>query len=425
MNPGDDAMTFSRNFPFSAAVALLALQPGTAEAQCVPNFGATPPTLQCSGSDTDQDVDVDGLEVTVDAGSSVLSGSDDAMRLRGDDNTLINNGLIQTSGNNDEAVQADGDTFTLANSGRIETTGAGDKAVQAEEFGTTVTNSGQILAITEGIEAGNGFTLNNLSGAIIAADEDAVQFGGGTLINAAGASITGGRNGNDGDGVDMDFGLVENAGVIQSLGAGSAGIDIDEVDIDDNPITDLLTIRNSGTISGEIGILVEPDLNGGPNNSAQHVHNSGTISGLDGMAITLAAGDDRVWLESGSLTEGDIDLGAGADALFLSAGIATNRGSLFDGGDGLTDLLGFEGGILSSEVSFTATGANAFDLNFDSSQFKIANFEFFDFRDGRFLLDATGALAAVAPVPLPAGLPLLLAGLGGLALMRRRKARAT
>lgn len=38
-----------------------------------------------------------------------------------------------------------------------------------------------------------------------------------------------------------------------------------------------------------------------------------------------------------------------------------------------------------------------------------------------FQLNLTTADAAVAPVPLPAGLPLLLAGLGGLAVLRRRK----
>ncbi len=46
---------------------------------------------------------------------------------------------------------------------------------------------------------------------------------------------------------------------------------------------------------------------------------------------------------------------------------------------------------------------------------------FTDYTDfGRAVVDAQQP----APVPLPAAMPLMLAGLGGLALMRRRKAAA-
>lgn len=46
---------------------------------------------------------------------------------------------------------------------------------------------------------------------------------------------------------------------------------------------------------------------------------------------------------------------------------------------------------------------------------------YYDWENGNSTLSAY-SIGGVSPVPLPAGLPLLLAGLGGLALLRRRKA---
>ena len=78
------------------------------------------------------DEDIDGLNVAVEAGTTIEVGSDDAVRLRGDDNTLVNDGDIAATGGGDEGVQADGDGFTLINTGSIL---ALDKGVQAEGTG--------------------------------------------------------------------------------------------------------------------------------------------------------------------------------------------------------------------------------------------------------------------------------------------------
>jgi hypothetical protein len=395
-----------------AAFLLAPLTVMPAAAQCV----QAGPTIACTGTETNEiDADIDGLTVLVPLGATVDIADDDAIRLRGDDNTLIVDGTVQTFGNGDEAVQADGENFTLTNTGTIFSDD--DKGVQAEEFGTTITNSGSIAAATEGVEAGNGVTILNLTGGSISAGEDAVQFGGGTLFNAPGATITGGDTGAEGDGLDIDFGSVVNMGTIEALGPDSAAIDVDEVDIDDNPITAVLTITNTGTLSGATGILVEPDLNGGPNESRQIVTNSGTISAFDGVAMSLAAGDDFVSLENGSSITGSILLGAGNDFLGLSRAVSVSAGSILDGGDGAMDVLGFGNAILPTDVSFTALGGSAFDLAFDGAVFAVSGFERLQFGSNTFALEESGS---IAPVPLPAGMLMLVTALGGLILTRRR-----
>ncbi|MEM7724379.1 MAG: hypothetical protein AAF376_18695 [Pseudomonadota bacterium] len=441
---------------FASAYFLTSVFAAPVAAQCVPS-GLI---INCTGTDTTGiEEDIDGLTVIVAPGADITV-ADDAVVLDGDDNTLTNSGTIASTGSGDEGVQSDGDNFTLINIGTITSddddgvlaegdgaaivnsgtitsegeairtdgdmaiitnTGAitsnDNQAIEAEGAGSLITNSGTITSATEGVEAQNEVVITNAAGGTITGEEDGVQFGDGLLINALGATITGGSAGGDGDGVDVDFGRIENHGTIQSLGTGSAAIDVDEVDFDDQPITELLTIVNSGTISGEIGILVEPDLNGGANETQQVIRNSGTISALSGPAMTLAAGDDSVWLETGSITMGDILLGAGEDTLSVASGIFVGAGDLFDGGEGLLDLLDFSPDLLSTDATINVLGGGLFAVG----QITFLNFERLAFADGLFALSSDGS---IAPVPLPAGLPLLLAGLGGFAALRLRARRA-
>ncbi|WP_425039573.1 VPLPA-CTERM sorting domain-containing protein [Primorskyibacter sp. S187A] len=77
-----------------------------------------------------------------------------------------------------------------------------------------------------------------------------------------------------------------------------------------------------------------------------------------------------------------------------------------DGGNSLSDLF----------VPVTNAGAGFFGIidtgGFSSVTFNVSQTEILEFDNI--------AWGTVAPVPLPAGLPLLLAGLGGLAMLRRR-----
>lgn len=131
------------------------------------------------------------------------------------------------------------------------------------------------------------------------------------------------------------------------------------------------------------------------------VNSSITMTRIDGRAFNLAsfrAGEGRVngqFFAAFSAT--------GLDLSGLSATGGTTTATIdFDGvatGNGATDLETFSPIGFSNLQSLTFTG-------------------FGGTRGGySFLLDDI----AVAPVPVPAGLPLLVAALGGLAMLRRRR----
>lgn len=92
----------------------------------------------------------------------------------------------------------------------------------------------------------------------------------------------------------------------------------------------------------------------------------------------------------------------------FAAGGTISQALTFDGiasDDGAADfqsfaLTGFEG-LSSATISGSGGGLNGYSFGFD---------------------DLVVEAAAIAPVPLPAGLPLLVAGLGALGLLRRRRA---
>ena len=83
----------------------------------------------------------------------------------------------------------------------------------------------------------------------------------------------------------------------------------------------------------------------------------------------------------------------------------------------------FAGFSLADLFQFDVAG-DLVSLILDNGSRKVSgtfrNFAFWDL--GGTAYTTADLTAATTPVPLPAGLPLLLAGLGGLALLRRRRA---
>lgn len=136
---------------------------------------------------------------------------------------------------------------------------------------------------------------------------------------------------------------------------------------------------------------------------------------------------------------------ASGPQLFASGGLSSSNNG---GSDGFEEFVFNTGGlVLSSGMKYVAflSASNFFDGSSGSSLWELSNSDFY--ADGEFVFlnhgsdfDAVtqnawnsisgrdtyfkASFSTPAPVPLPASLPLVLLGVGSLALIRRRQSRA-
>ncbi|MEI4232563.1 hypothetical protein [Roseovarius sp. D22-M7] len=423
-----------------------------------------PSGLPVALSGADQSLANSGLIESTDSGENAVEGKGPAL-------TVTNSGTIR-GGDRGIVLEDDADTFTLTNlsGGEIfarrqavrldddfaltDTTITNDgliqstdgRAIQSRGPGTTITNTGILRGGEEVVEAREDFELTN-SGTIAlnglswdagtqtwsndgaTSDEDGVQFASGTLTN------DGVILGTD-DGIDLDEGTVTNlaTGVIVSTGAdgdpsdGGSGIDVDETfepTVGDDRASGPLTIVNDGYVEGVRAIGTDPA------STAQiTIANSGTLRGRSGTAIELAPGQGDSSLTLGGESEifGDVIFGGGDDLLTVgdvSSGKLIN--SVFDGGAGENTVTFTE--LALGDVTSARFGVDQISLGLATDDGAISgdfrNFGFWQFGDDGALTTAAfrGSLPQAVVVPVPAGLPLLLTALGGLAWLRRRVAR--
>ncbi|GHF53433.1 VPLPA-CTERM sorting domain-containing protein [Seohaeicola zhoushanensis] len=453
----------------TTALALCAAAPALA-ATCTPvGAGFTCTVL---GSDPILST-ANGATVTVQSGASVVSIDDKVtpVAMQGDNATVLNDGLIEQADTAGFAITGEGTGLKVVNAGQIKSGGrsivmlsgsglevinqAGatiesrqqtiraeenitntrvenwgtisatdGRALQLRAEGSTVINHGLLTGGEEVVEARGGFHLENygtikLNDEANIVDEDGVQFAGGTVLNA------GMIRGTD-DGIDMDEGTVTNTatGRIISLAPDAndnSGIDIDEVyedGVNPNRQNGTVKIVNAGLIEGPSAIGADDAAT----NSVE-IENAGTLRGRGDLAIRLAPvqGDSKLTVLAGSEIFGGIRFGSGNDQVIVDAlfGGAIADG-VIDGGLGLNTAL-FAGFQLDDLLSFSLKDGLV-SLAFLDDEREVSglfrNFTYWELDGTRY---STEALASAAtPVPLPAGLPLLLAGLGGLALLRRR-----
>ena len=181
---------------------------------------------------------------------------------------------------------------------------------------------------------------------------------------------------------------------------------------------------NSGTVEGLIGVQVETGSAEDPANAASRsVFDEGVIRGTSGVAIDLGAGDDlAVTVVGDGLIDGATLLGAGDDALLFHldpGAVGSSAFGLFDGGEG-TDEVRFNRFASDALSAVAVPGGFAVSVRDGASDLEatLLGFESFAFDDATLSTAEVVGLAP-APIPLPAGLPLLAAGLGAVALARR------
>ncbi|TDX27734.1 VPLPA-CTERM sorting domain-containing protein [Rhodovulum visakhapatnamense] len=423
--------------------------PGLALADCAPDNPGAGDVVFCTGADTDGFSDgSDDLTVYVQDGASVApaAADTDAVKIKGDGNTLLNSGTIEGSDdavvagddltlNNDGTIRAadDGvdteghDGLSLTNTGLIETPG---KAVKAgpdddDEGGnglTLVNTAGAVIRSTgnEGIETGNGADITNKG--TIEGFDDAIQVGENATIVNSGliANIqTPGDSDDPQDAIDIDSGYIRNeaTGVIRST--VDAAIDFD-------PGTGTGVIDNFGLISGTVAVETDEAVT-----QDIAVYNAGTLMSTrdgaadpTGLALQLRAGNDVFVSFEGSSVVGGAEFGAGDDAFDLIGGFSDifgGAGALFDGGEGQDQFsaLDYTFDMLSATLTGSILGLS-FENGADSFSVALTGFEIFNFADATYGYDDIAAIAQPAPVPLPAGGVLILSALAGFGLLRRR-----
>jgi hypothetical protein len=381
-------------------------------------------------SDDNEAIVSTGANLIVLNSGEIQAPSDRAIRLfAGADGATILNFGGATISSDDIAIEAENDDNVadvfIENDGLIESTGG--RAIQSRGPGTTVFNSetGMIIGAEEVIEARTDFTLENRGTIMIGDptvdDEDGVQFASGRVDNY------GLIQGSD-DGIDVDEGTIVNhaGGIIRTrppVGEpGGNGIDADgelQDPVNGDGPAGLLTVENGGLVEGSNAIGVADDRT-----AAVNVINSGTLRGTTGVAIGFNGAMEASTLEifDGSMIFGDVLLTDSDDTVTIGALSSGQFTDTFFDGRGGDDTVLLDGYALSDITRFVVSGAEARLTLATLSGNVTGAFRNFELWSVGGVTYSTSDLSGVAPVPLPAGLPLLGGGLAGLWALRRRAA---
>lgn len=254
----------------------------------VPSYAACPPGVTPAESPAGPQTIGSGEECTVEEGASIFSDGANGITAN-DGNTIVNNGIITTTGNFNYGLEAD-DQNNVLNTGTISTTGDSSIAVSIDDDGAVV-NRGVITtsgASAYGIDAGDDGVITNTG-----------------IIRTTGA---------DAAGIDAsDSNVITNAGTISVTGFGI--IVEDDNTIVNSGLVEITAIRTAIDLDGERNVLT----------------NTGTIRTTRNFSRAISADDDNVINNSGLISTSGTD----ADAFFVLGGnTITNSGAIVAEGPG-------------------------------------------------------------------------------------------
>ncbi|WP_322893573.1 MULTISPECIES: autotransporter outer membrane beta-barrel domain-containing protein [unclassified Yoonia] len=353
-----------------AAMTALQVFAAPAYADCVPGGDATNPTLTCTASDTGNINDSrDNLAITVESDAELVRANGRPVQLDGSDQSVLNNGLIESG--NDDAIRGQGANLTITNAGTIR---GGDRGIRLQDDanGFTLNNlaTGRIFAEAQAVRLDEDNPLANAmitnDGLIQSTDGRAIQTRGpgGTVINRGtlrggeevieareeftlenrglialngldwdAATRTWTNNGatSDEDGVQFASGRADNYGVI--LGTDD-GIDIDEGVIHNHETGVIIsTGAANDSENGGSGIdldgTFEPTVGAARASGQMTIINDGYIEGVRAIGVADGHASPVTIRNSGTLrgrSDVAVSLGAGSKAMITNDGLIQSTG---------------------------------------------------------------------------------------------------
>ena len=346
--------------PHAIAIALAVLgHAEPAEAACdnvAPVTGQTATCTQAPPNPENRAVQAlsGSTDVTVDvqAGArlDVADANTDAVLIRSQ-SSASNAGDIQTTGDNAFAMRIAGDDSTLVNTGTLATSGASAHGMAANGEGNRIDNQGTIttggtLADAINVRGNDGMAVVTNSGIAHAQGyqaEGVLALGPLALTNTETGQILSDQS----HGVFAnEGGTIDNAGLIRSQ---EAGIVVNGA---------AATLTNSATIESLDGYGVSANAGG-----SLDITNTGTISGPR-RAIDLSDGNDAVHMLGGAL-RGEVVLRGGDDSFDMSAGVADSL-DLGTGRDTFTLTGGHMQGAVTNADVVNVSGGRAGSIGLDT-----------------------------------------------------------